>query len=125
MSDTPDAGTAVGFSRRTTLRNGTPVWIRVARPEDRDKIVAAFDELEPDSVYTRFFAARQQLTASELDGLGKTNGVDFVWLLAFVGTAVSVGVGASVGSGVGVGVTVADSVFVGVMVWVGRAVGGA
>jgi RimJ/RimL family protein N-acetyltransferase len=84
MSDPSEDDTAARSGRRITLRNGTPVLIRVARPEDRDRIVAAFDELEPDSVYTRFFSARQALTAAELDRLGTSDFVNFVGLLALV-----------------------------------------
>jgi RimJ/RimL family protein N-acetyltransferase len=86
MSDQPDAGPASRFSRQITLRNGTPVLIRVARPEDRDKVVAAFNALEPDSVYTRFFSARKALTAAELDRLSTSDFVNFVGLVAFAGS---------------------------------------
>jgi len=84
MSDHPEADTAGRISHRITLRNGTPVLIRVARPEDRDKIVAAFNALEPDSVYTRFFSARKELTGAELDRLSASDFVNFVGLLALV-----------------------------------------
>jgi len=86
MSDHPEADTAGRISRQVTLRNGTPVLIRVARPEDRDKVVAAFNALEPDSVYTRFFSARKELTGAELDRLSATDFVNFVGLLAFAGS---------------------------------------
>jgi len=86
MSDHPEADTAGRISRQITLRNGSPVLIRVARPEDRDKVVAAFNALEPDSVYTRFFSARKALTGAELDRLSASDFVNFVGLLAFAGT---------------------------------------
>jgi len=84
MSDRPEADTAGRISRQITLRNGSPVLIRVARPEDRDKVVAAFNALEPDSVYTRFFSARKELTGAELDRLSASDFVNFVGLLALV-----------------------------------------
>jgi len=77
-------GNASPYSQQAVLRNGTPVQIRVALPGDRDRIVAAFNELEPDSVYTRFFSARQALTAAELDRLVTSDFVNFVGLLALV-----------------------------------------
>jgi len=86
MSDRPEADTAGRISRQITLRNGSPVLIRVARPEDRDKVVAAFNALEPDSVYTRFFSARKALTGAELDRLSTTDFLNFVGLLALAGS---------------------------------------
>jgi RimJ/RimL family protein N-acetyltransferase len=73
-------------SRRTTLRDGTPVVIRVIRPDDRIRIVEAFGKLEPDSIYTRFFSMRKELTAAELERLGATDFVNFVGLAAILGS---------------------------------------
>jgi RimJ/RimL family protein N-acetyltransferase len=81
-----DASTSDPLSQQTVLRNGTPVLIRVAVPEDRDRIVAAFNELEPDSVYTRFFSMRKALSEAELDRMTATDFVNFVGLLAIVGS---------------------------------------
>ena len=86
MSKVNEASPRNPFSLQTVLRNGTPVQIRLALPEDRDKIVAAFHKLESDSVYTRFFSARKELTAAELDRLSATDFVNFVGLLAVVGS---------------------------------------
>lgn len=85
MSDRPETGTTRPPDREIILRNGTRVQVRVARPDDRDKIVAAFNELEPDSVYTRFFSMRKELTAVELDRITTTDFTHFVGLLAVVG----------------------------------------
>lgn len=49
-----------------TLRNGMPVTVRAVRPDDRDRVVAAFHKLEPESVYTRFFAYKDELSDAEL-----------------------------------------------------------
>lgn len=85
MSDRPGTGTTSPPGREFVLRNGTRVQLRVARPDDRGRIVAAFNELEPDSVYTRFFSMRKALTAAELDRLTTTDFTHFVGLLAVVG----------------------------------------
>ena len=85
MSDRPETGTSSPTDHEITLRNGTRVQIRVARPDDRDRIVAAVNELEPDSVYTRFFSMRRELTAAELDRITTTDFTHFVGLLAAVG----------------------------------------
>jgi RimJ/RimL family protein N-acetyltransferase len=74
------------FSQQVLLRNGTPVLIRVTLPEDRDKVVAAFNELEPNSVYTRFFGMRKELSAAELDRITASDFVNFVSLAAMVGS---------------------------------------
>jgi RimJ/RimL family protein N-acetyltransferase len=73
-------------SQPVSLRNGTPVVIRVIRLDDRDRIVEAFGKLEPDSIYTRFFSARKALTAAELERLGATDFVNFVGLVVILGS---------------------------------------
>lgn len=56
-----------------TLRNGTTVTIRAIRPDDKIRLVKAFKNLEPESIYTRFFHPVTELTdqylkrATELD----------------------------------------------------------
>jgi GNAT superfamily N-acetyltransferase len=76
------------FRQPIVLRDGTPAVIRAIRPDDVDKVVAAFHKLEPESIYTRFFSYRKELTAAELDRLG---GADFVHAIVLV---VAVGTGA-------------------------------
>lgn len=80
-----DAHTATQFSEQATLRNGTPVLIRVALPQDRDKVVAAFGKLEANSIYTRFFSARKELSAAELDRFSGSDFFNTVSLVALVG----------------------------------------
>ena len=66
---------ARGFEARETLRNGTPVIIRAVRPDDRARIAEAFGKLERDTVYTRFFSYKRELSAAEL---GVIDRMDFV-----------------------------------------------
>jgi RimJ/RimL family protein N-acetyltransferase len=63
------------------LRDGTPVVIRAVRDDDRARIVRAFHELEPESVYTRLFSYRKELTQEDLDRLAGANFVDSVVLV--------------------------------------------
>lgn len=63
------------FRQPWRLRDGTPVVIRAVRDDDRARIVKAFHELDPESVYTRLFSFRKELTQADLDRLA---GVDFV-----------------------------------------------
>jgi RimJ/RimL family protein N-acetyltransferase len=81
-----EPGSATQFSQQTALRNGTPVVLRVAFPEDRAKVVAAFGKLDPDSIYTRFFSMRKELSVAELDRFGATDFVNFASLAALVGS---------------------------------------
>jgi RimJ/RimL family protein N-acetyltransferase len=81
-----DPGSTSQFNQQATLRNGTPVVMRVALPADRAKVVAAFNELEPNSIYTRFFAMRKGLSSAELDRITASDFVNFVSLAAIVGS---------------------------------------
>jgi GNAT superfamily N-acetyltransferase len=68
-----------------TLRNGTVVTVRAARPGDGGKIRKAFENLARETVYTRFFGYKSEVTDAELD---RITGADFdqdVALLVTIG----------------------------------------
>jgi hypothetical protein len=46
------------YSVPATLKNGLAVTIRALRPDDRERMAAAFRGLDRESIYTRFFAYR-------------------------------------------------------------------
>ncbi len=48
------------------LKDGTAVTIRAVRPDDKKRFTVAFKNLEPESVYTRFFLFKSDLTDQEL-----------------------------------------------------------
>lgn len=50
-----------------TLRNGLAVTIRPLRPDDRERVAAAVRELGRESIYTRLFSHRSELTEAGLD----------------------------------------------------------
>ena len=54
------------FSASETLRNGTVVAIRALRPDDRERLRAAYAELSPTTRYLRTFGYKAGLTESEL-----------------------------------------------------------
>lgn len=54
------------YYEKEILRNGLEVTIRAARPEDAERIVEAFKGLEANSVYTRFFSPKKEITETEL-----------------------------------------------------------
>ncbi|MCC7287311.1 MAG: GNAT family N-acetyltransferase [Burkholderiaceae bacterium] len=71
------------FTQASTLRDGTPVTIRAARADDRERLVAAFRKLEPRTVYTRFFSLVKEIPAQ---ALGLIDAVDFDRIGALVVT---------------------------------------
>jgi RimJ/RimL family protein N-acetyltransferase len=66
-----------------TLKDGTPVVIRAIRHDDGAAILAAFSNLDRESVYTRFFTYKKGLTDAEL---GQITDVDFDRVVALVVT---------------------------------------
>jgi RimJ/RimL family protein N-acetyltransferase len=75
MSDINNPHELSHFSQPARLRDGTPVLIRAIRPDDMDRVVAAFHKLDPQSIYSRFFTHKRELSAGDLRRLG---GADFV-----------------------------------------------
>jgi len=57
---------ASNYTQTATLRNGTQVKVRSIRPDDKQKLLAAFKNLDPESIYTRFFHHKKMLTDAEL-----------------------------------------------------------
>ena len=71
MIDTNDLSQ---FRQPSTLRDGTPVLIRAARADDRERLIAAFRGLDSQSVYTRYFSFKKELSEAEL---GRLDAADF------------------------------------------------
>jgi RimJ/RimL family protein N-acetyltransferase len=61
------------------------VTIRAVRPDDRTRIVHAFNRLGPGTVYSRFFAFKASLTESDLDQIAETDFERDVMLVASIG----------------------------------------
>ncbi len=57
------------FSCSDTLRNGLAVTIRHLRADDRERVAKAVRQLDRESVYTRLFSYRDELTQVGLDRL--------------------------------------------------------
>jgi GNAT superfamily N-acetyltransferase len=71
------------------LRLGDPVEqvsIRAVRPDDRERIVKAFQGLERGSVYLRFFSYKKELEDEELRRVTECDGASEAALVATVGT---------------------------------------
>lgn len=58
------------------------VTIRAVRPDDKERIRAAFRALDSGSVYLRFFAYKSDITDDELRRLTECDGVNRVVLVA-------------------------------------------
>jgi ribosomal protein S18 acetylase RimI-like enzyme len=56
----------VDYVERASLRDGTPVVLRLLRPEDKPLLRAGFEKLSAESRYARFFSPKSTLTDDEL-----------------------------------------------------------
>jgi len=79
-------GGDLAFSQRSALRDGTPLIIRAMRPNDRDRIVAAFGKLDANTIYTRFFSHRKEIPAAALDRIAAIDFVNLAGLVATIGS---------------------------------------
>ncbi len=66
------------YSSTHRLADGTPVRLRLLRRADREKLVAAFDRLSPESRYRRFFTAMPRLPEKLLRSLLDIDGWNHV-----------------------------------------------
>jgi GNAT superfamily N-acetyltransferase len=79
MSDSPE------FASTETLRNDLTITIRALRPADRERLAAAIRNLDRESVYTRLFTYKKELTEAGLNRVMTTDPAREVALLATVG----------------------------------------
>ena len=56
---------ARNYHVRETLRNGMEVCIRALHPDDGERMAEAFRNLDPESVYTRFFSFKDGLSEAD------------------------------------------------------------
>jgi GNAT superfamily N-acetyltransferase len=75
------------YSLSDLLKDGTRVTIRAIRPDDRNRLLEAFRLLEKDSIYSRFFGNRNDLSDAEID---RAVNVDFMREVALVVTTETV-----------------------------------
>jgi RimJ/RimL family protein N-acetyltransferase len=78
-----DMGNLRDYRAVEQLKNGLAVTIRAIRTDDRDRIVNAFGNLERESVYTRLFRYKDELTEKDLKSITE---VDFENVVALVVT---------------------------------------
>ncbi|HVO91036.1 MAG TPA: GNAT family N-acetyltransferase [Casimicrobiaceae bacterium] len=75
--------TARDFIVKDTLRNGQEVTFRAVRPDDGARIAKAFRQLDRESVYTRFFTYKSELSNADL---ARIEAIDFVRQVMLVAT---------------------------------------
>lgn len=56
-----------------TLKNGAAVTLRALQPDDRARMADAVRGLDPQTVYTRLFSHRKELTEAGLDRIMRTD----------------------------------------------------
>lgn len=72
-------------SWNATLKNGVAVTIRDLRPDDRERVAKAFRNLDRESIYTRFFSYRSELTEAGLDRIMRFDSEREVVLVVTIG----------------------------------------
>ena len=70
-----------------TLKNGMPITLRSLHDDDRERIAAAVRGLEVQTVYTRLFSHRKQLTDAGLDRIMRTDPEREVVLVATIASS--------------------------------------
>ncbi|HEV2062667.1 MAG TPA: GNAT family N-acetyltransferase [Solirubrobacteraceae bacterium] len=69
-------------THHTLEKSGVRVAFRYIRPDDKERLAAAFGRLSPESQFKRFLSPKPQLSASELRYLTELDGFDHVAVLA-------------------------------------------
>ena len=74
-----------GLLAKAVLRDGTAVRVRAIRPDDKERLHAAFARLSPRSVYQRFLHPVNELTADDLRRFTEIDFDDHVAIALAVG----------------------------------------
>lgn len=69
------------YAETETLKNGLVVCFRASRPDDVERIIDAFKELDPDSIYLRFFGPKKEISPDEIRLLQQVDFINRVVLL--------------------------------------------
>ena len=72
---------AAKYDKPATLKSGIEVRVRSIRPDDKKRLAEAFKNLEPESIYTRFFHHKKILAEEELKSATE---IDFESAVALV-----------------------------------------
>jgi RimJ/RimL family protein N-acetyltransferase len=72
---------ARSYAAKDQLKDGTSVTVRAIRVDDKGAILSAFDHLDRESIYTRFFTFKKSLSEADLRQI---TDVDFDRVVALV-----------------------------------------
>lgn len=84
------------FRQSAVLKNGNAVQVRAVRPDDKGRILEAFRNLKEESIYSRFFYHKRELTPEDLKWATEMNFETEVALAVTIGNGdreVIIGVG--------------------------------
>lgn len=73
------------YDEVATLKNGLDVRIRAMRSNDKDLVLEMFRNLEPESIYTRFFHTKKILTEDDLKMITEVDFDNVVALAVTIG----------------------------------------
>jgi RimJ/RimL family protein N-acetyltransferase len=73
------------FRQVSALRDGRPVLIRAARADDRERLVTAFQGLDRQTIYTRYFSFRKNFSETEFKRLEEADFSRYMLLVATLG----------------------------------------
>lgn len=76
---------AAKYDKTATLRSGIEVKIRSIRPDDKQRLVTAFKNLDSESIYTRFFYHKKTLADAELKAATELDFENAVALVVTIG----------------------------------------
>jgi GNAT superfamily N-acetyltransferase len=54
------------YAETESLRNGLNICVRASRPDDVERVIEAFNLLEPESVYLRFFGPKKGFSPADI-----------------------------------------------------------
>ena len=77
------------YSEQVTLKSGLAARLRAVRPDDKGRFLEMFHNLEPESIYTRFFRVKKTLTDDELRKITEVDFKDVVGLVVTIGAKAS------------------------------------
>lgn len=71
------------------LKDGTQARLRAIRPDDKERLCEAFRNLEPATIYTRFFGFKKSLSEQELERAMTFDPDNLVSLVVTIGSGES------------------------------------
>jgi GNAT superfamily N-acetyltransferase len=75
------------YTTQDVLRDGTPLWIRAIRPDDKERLTQFHGRLSPETVYFRYFELKPVLSERDLRYLTELDFRDRVALVATLAPA--------------------------------------